>query len=137
MTNKTPSNTLRVSQRMQSALAELLREQTRDPRLADIVISNLEMSADMSTARISYLCPADTVAAVEEGLESANGFLRSTLAKRLAFRRMPALHFVSDRKSRYIDEIEDLLAENNPQNPQDDEPSNRRDGRNGEHGEDQ
>ena len=101
----------RVGDLLRSELAELLRREMRDPRVALASISSVEVARDFShaTVRVSALgTEAERLAAVA-ALERAKGFLRSELARRISLRTTPALHFVLDRGAERSLEIEAIL----------------------------
>ena len=70
---------------MLRVLAELLRFETKDPGLSDVSLTAVDLSRDLSVARVyfSLLDPNGDPAAVYEGLEKASGFLRGKLGRSL------------------------------------------------------
>ena len=89
---------LRVAAELQRVVNELLAHEINDPRLADVRISEVDVSGDLGVARLYFntLNPDDDIAPVEKALESASGFLRSRLGRALRLRRVPELRFVQD-----------------------------------------
>lgn len=79
-------------------LNELLRFESKDPALTNVSISEVELSRDLSVAKVwfSVLDPAADLDAVAEGLRRAAGFLRSRLGKELSVRHVPELRFEHD-----------------------------------------
>jgi ribosome-binding factor A len=103
----------RIAEQIQRELAELVRMEVRDPRIALVTLTGVELSRDQSHAKVFFtsLGPQADVGEVLQGLQSAAGFLRSELAHRLTTRKVPELHFEYDssvergvRLSRLIDE---------------------------------
>lgn len=92
------SRTLRVADQIQRELADMLRNEIRDPRIGRITITAVEVARDYSHAKIFYtaLVDQESHAGIEKGLENAKGFLRSNLAHRMKLRVIPQLHFVYD-----------------------------------------
>lgn len=92
------SRTLRVADQIQRELADMLRNEIRDPRIGRITITAVEVARDYSHAKIFYTALVDQEghAVIEKGLENAKGFLRSNLAHRMKLRVIPQLHFVYD-----------------------------------------
>jgi len=90
----------RIAEQIRAELDQLLRQETSDPRVGLLTLTRVKLSADMSTATIFWSPLAvDEQTETEDisaGLESATGFLRGRLAKRLSLRRMPALSFRYD-----------------------------------------
>jgi ribosome-binding factor A len=117
----------RVSELIHRELSWLLMREVRDPRLADVTVTEVRVTADLLLARIYFSVLGDAEAEKEAlaGLESAGGFLRTQLAGRLRLRFMPELIFEVDRSAAYGQRIEELLAqiaESDP-NPDQSEPN--------------
>ena len=104
----------RIADQIQRELAEVIRTELRDPRVSTMVtLTGVEMSRDGSHAKVFFTVLGAESAARDavEGLQSAAGFLRSEIARRLSTRSVPELHFHFDesvergvRLSRLIDE---------------------------------
>lgn len=92
--------TERVAQQVRSEIARILREEVTDPRLRLVTITHVEVSPDLSHARISWSSlsgdEAEAIGRVRQALEHAAGFVRRRLAVALPLRRAPALHFHHD-----------------------------------------
>lgn len=107
----------RLGNQIRQHLAHVLQTKVRDPRLDGIVLSSVEVSADLGVARVHYLPAANAEPTAElddtlgEALEKAAGFLRSSLASELEIRRIPQLIFVRDQGLADIQEIDRLLKE--------------------------
>jgi ribosome-binding factor A len=109
----------RVSELIHRELSWLLMRDVRDPRLADVTVTEVRVTADLLLARIYFSVLGDDEAEKEAlaGLESAGGFLRTQLAGRIQLRFMPELVFEVDRSAaygRHIDELLDQIAESDP-----------------------
>ena len=88
----------RLEEQIQRLLSELIRREVKDPRVGLITITAVEVSADLSHAKV-YFLPFDSKREVEpvlRALRSAAGFLRQHLKKALAIRHVPELHFSVD-----------------------------------------
>ena len=88
----------RVEEQILRLLAELVRREVKDPRVGAVTITAVELSRDLSHAKVYFLpfdakrVPGDVAAA----LGSAAGFLRVQLKKHLRMRHVPELHFLPD-----------------------------------------
>ena len=103
---------LRVAAQLKRELATLLQKEVQDPRLAGAVISDVEVSRDLSVAKVYLLSSGDAaMEGVFAGLKHASGFLRGALAERLRLRIMPHLQFLKDETQQHSERIEQLLAE--------------------------
>jgi ribosome-binding factor A len=83
-----------------------------DPRIAAVSISRIELTEDLSFARI-YV--RDALGGDEKplmrGLEAASGRLRAQASRELQLRRAPELRFLYDRGLEHADRVEELLRE--------------------------
>ena len=108
----------RVNQLIRQELSELLRRETKDPRLSGYIsINSVETSPDLQHARVfvSCICEEEKKKDILSALSHSAGFFRSVLAKRLKMRRVPELHFVWDtsieRGARLLEYMDKVLAE--------------------------
>lgn len=103
---------LRAAELVKHALVEILaREQLRDPDLlgVSVTVGEVRASPDLKhmTAFVSALGPTDPQV-VAAGLRRCSAFLRGRLAKLIALRFTPQLHFLADGsydEARCIDEL--------------------------------
>lgn len=88
----------RVAEQIQRELADLLRLEVKDPRVGMVTVTDVEVSNDYAHAKVFVSLLGDEARVKEalQGLQSAAGFLRSEVAKRIKLRVMPQLHFVHD-----------------------------------------
>jgi ribosome-binding factor A len=88
----------RVGDQIQKELADLLRNEVKDPRVGAVTVTSVVVSPDLSHATVHFTHLAgrehgdETVAA----LSRTAGFLRSELSRRLDLYSVPQLHFVYD-----------------------------------------
>lgn len=92
------SRNQRLGAQLQRILSELIRFETKDPGVADLSLTAVELSKDLSVAKIyfSLLNPDDDPKPAMEGLQRASGFLRRRLGHELTVRHVPELRFVHD-----------------------------------------
>ena len=103
-----------VAETVRQVIAELLLTEVRDPRIGAATVTAVEVTRDLAHAKIRVVLPAETAEDREAGLaglRSAAGFLRSRVAKALATRVVPELHFDADRGEEHRARIEQVLAE--------------------------
>ena len=105
------SRSQRLGAQMLRVLSELLRFETKDPRLAEISLTAVDLSRDLSVARVyfSMLKPDDDPQPALEGLKRASGFLRSKLGAELMVRHVPELRFMHDDSIAHGAEISRLI----------------------------
>ena len=101
----------RVSGLIQEILSNLLKKDIHDPRLHMATITNVKMSRDLKLARIYFSIYGDNNKreAAAKGFESARGFIKRSLARKLSLRYMPDLIFFYDESFDYGSHIEELL----------------------------
>lgn len=105
------SRNQRLGNQVLRTLSELLRFETKDPRLQGVSLTSVDLSRDLSVARIyfSLLDPDGDTVPVLAGLEKAGGFLRAKLGGALKVRHVPQLRFVHDDSAEYAARISDLI----------------------------
>ena len=92
-------------------LSELLRFETKDPRLRDVSLTAVDLTRDLSVAKVyfSLLKPDDSPEEALQGLEKAAGFLRGRLAHEIKVRHVPELRFVHDDSVEHGMKISELI----------------------------
>lgn len=92
------SRSQRVGGQIQRELAQIIQQELRDPRLGLVTISAVEVSKDMTHAKIfiTLMNPEQDVDETLKVLKKASGFLRHALGKRIVLRVIPELHFAYD-----------------------------------------
>ena len=103
----------RLAALIQESVASTLATQIKDPRVGFITVTGTTVSPDGTHAvlRVSVMGTEEEKARAFEGLESARGFLRSTLARTLSLRTIPELHFELDRGLEHAQRINQILAD--------------------------
>ena len=88
----------RVGEQIQRELAQLLRDEVKDPRVGRVTITAVEVSPDLSHAKVFVTDLAGRERAEESvhALSRTAGFLRSELAHRMNLYSVPQLHFAYD-----------------------------------------
>jgi ribosome-binding factor A len=101
----------------------LFLQGVKDPRLAGITITGVEVTKDLLIAHIYYtvLEAGDNGKEARAGLEHAKGFLRTQLAERVELRFVPDLIFDRDTSAEYGQRIDAILDQLKDDNPPDDE----------------
>lgn len=117
---------VRIAERIKQELSELLRRDIQDPRLNGITFTEVKVDRELNYAEIyfSALEGSERSAEILAGLEHAQGFLRSELAKRIELRQFPRLRFHWDptferaeKITKLLDQIEkDRLARDETEN---------------------
>ncbi|MEG1743414.1 MAG: 30S ribosome-binding factor RbfA [Clostridia bacterium] len=102
----------RLNEQIQSEVVNILRA-VKDPRVSGAFVSiiSVNITKDLSLAKIYFSVIDADVAEVKKGLDSAVGFIRSSLAKNLNLRITPKLVFVNDDSAEKAIRISEILKE--------------------------
>ncbi len=111
----------RVADALQRELAELLRADLQDPRVGMVNITAVEVSRDLSVAKVfvTFIGERDPERreAALAALNGAVGFLRGRLGDLIRMRSIPRLRFLfdvsGDRSQRVSELIDQALASDN------------------------
>ena len=101
----------RVADTIRNELAILFLRGMKDPRVANVSVTEVKVTDDLRSAIIYFTCGDDEVAKAEEGLASAQGYVRSSLAKSLNLRYMPKLVFEYDLSASRHQEMDRIFKE--------------------------
>lgn len=90
--------TRRIGEQLRRELAELIRDELRDPRLTLISMTSIEVSRDLAYARIYVTLIGDAAERSERvaELNRAAPLLRRELGRRMRIRTIPKLDFRYD-----------------------------------------
>jgi len=101
----------RVGDAIRNELATLLLRKISDPRIALVSITSVSVSTDLKNATVYFACDDQAVARARQGFASAQGFMRSWLAKNLRLRHVPKLRFEHDPTLARHEEINRIFDE--------------------------
>jgi ribosome-binding factor A len=103
----------RVSQMVRRKVTQLLIEESNDPRLENVTITDVVVNRDTTRAQIFYsiIGTAEDLAMTQAALDGAAGWLRSEMAPTLRLRNLPQLVFTYDPSLAHGARIEELLHE--------------------------
>lgn len=104
----------RVNGEVQRVLAEIIRGEIKDPRISPLTsVVAVEVAPDLKSCKawISVLGGDDAREATLQGLRSAEGFIRSRLAKTINLRNTPDITFVMDQSIEYGVNMSRKIAE--------------------------
>ena len=102
-------------------LQELIKQETgkmllndiKDPRIGFVTVTDVEMTGDLREAKIfvSIMGGDEQVKNSLEGLQSALGFIRREIGKRIRLRFTPEISFALDTSLDYGEHIQKLLLQ--------------------------
>jgi ribosome-binding factor A len=106
--NKSFQRNARLEGEIRSVLSDLLRSDVNDPRLANVTVSTIRLSADRSKASVYYSVIGDSEREREagDGFTAAAPFMRRQLGQRMRLRVVPSLEFFRDTSYEYGDHME-------------------------------
>ncbi len=106
----------RVEQAVREGLASLLADDVKDPGAAGVIVTRVEMSKDLKSARVHVRLleggddPQRRKTAMD-ALARASGMLRREVTQGLGLRHAPQLRFLYDEGLDATTRVEELLAE--------------------------
>ena len=93
------SRTRRIGQQLQQELAMVLQRDMKDPRIGFVTVNDVEVSRDLSYARVFVTFFEEDITLVEQkiaALTAAAPYIRTLIAGRMKLRVMPELRFMYD-----------------------------------------
>lgn len=104
----------RINGEVQRELANLIRGEIKDPRISPMTsVVSVEVAPDLKTCKawISVLGGEEEIANTLKGLQSAEGFIRRELARRINMRNTPEIRFIMDQSIAYGVEMSKKIDE--------------------------
>jgi ribosome-binding factor A len=103
----------RIAEAIRQEVSLIIHDKLKDPRLGFVTIIRVEMTNDLRLAKVFYsvLGKEEDHKKTQDALDSALGFIRSLVAKRLNLRLATELIFKEDRSTEYSVRIEELLKD--------------------------
>ncbi len=105
------SRSQRMAEQIRRELAEIVRDELKDPRMGLCSFTAVKLSRDLSHA-VVYCTVLDE--ALREGtletLNHATGFIRSQIASRIRARTVPVLKFINDDSVERGEAMEALIS---------------------------
>ena len=119
----------RVSDALQRELSKLIRDEVRDPRLAMVNITAVEVNRDLANAKVfvTFVGSSSEQESQKdtEILNGAAGFLRARIAREMNLRIAPQLRFIYDHSGKRGQDLTALIERSvyldklQQQNPED------------------
>lgn len=104
----------RVEGEILRELTRILQRNIRDPRLAEVTLTAVECSNDLSYATVYYSLLTENAQAEQDvaaGLQKAKGTMRHLLGQTLTVYKVPQLIFKRDTSVQYGSKIDALIAQ--------------------------
>ena len=104
----------RINGEVQRELSNIIRGEIKDPRINPLTsVVAVEVAPDLKTCKayISVLGDEESQAKTLAGVKSAEGFIRSKLAKTVNLRNTPEIRFVLDQSIEYGVKMSKMIDE--------------------------
>ncbi len=103
----------KVGDQIRAEISDILLKELKDPRIGFITITKVVVSDDLRTAKIYYSVFGKEQEKEEsnKGLESAKGYIKRELGRRMRLKYMPEIAFMFDDSLEYGEHIEELLRD--------------------------
>ena len=102
----------RVAMEIKREVNEILQKKVRDPRVQGVTITDVQMTGDLSLAKVYYSIMSDLASDNQKaqiGLENATGTIKRELGRQLHIYKIPDLIFVKDESIEYGNKIDQML----------------------------
>ncbi len=88
----------RLNHQLQQEIAMIIQRELKDPQLGFVTITKVELSNDLSHAKVSFSCLGglEERARSQDALDRATGFIRGLVKKRLRLKIIPEVVFRYD-----------------------------------------
>jgi len=103
----------RLGDLIKEEVSKIVLHELKDPRIGFVTITRVRLSDDLRRARIYWSVYGDERAKEESsrGLESAKGYIRRELGRRVRVKYLPEIDFAFDDSFEYGERIEGILRE--------------------------
>ena len=107
----------RLNEQLKREISGIVRADVQDPRIGPVTITGVEVTGDLSLARVYVraLGGDEALESAMEGLEAASPHIRRILGQELHLRRIPELEFRRDRTLEQAMRIESILSDVRPE----------------------
>jgi ribosome-binding factor A len=102
----------RINTIIREVLTGLIERELKDPRIGFVTLTGVEISSDLSVAKVYYTVLGDENVRKESrrGILSAAGYMRKKVGEALDLRRTPELRFLYDESVERGLALEDTLV---------------------------
>lgn len=103
----------KVGEQIHKEIAQLMMQGIKDPRVAPVVITGVQVSRDLSVAKVYFTVTdeANERKEAERGLKSVAPFVRRQLGQVMRMRFIPDIRFHYDKSIGYGQKIDGLLRQ--------------------------
>ena len=89
---------VRVGDQILKEIADLLMRKVKDPRVYGVTLTGMDLSRDLKHGRVFFSVIGDheDIINTQKGLDSAKGYIKREIGRRLNLRYMPDIMFQYD-----------------------------------------
>jgi ribosome-binding factor A len=115
----------RVAEQIRMDVAQILQNDMKDPRLALVTCTRVDLTRDLRYAKIfvSVLAEGSEQQQTLKALEGATGYVRRRLTERIGLRTSPEIRFIFDPSVEYGIRLDELIEKTKEQSPEDEDPA--------------
>ncbi len=101
----------KVQELMKQEVSKMILRELKDPRIGFVTVTQVELTGDLREAKIyvSIMGSEEQVKDSWQGLQSALGFIRREIGRRIRLRFTPEISFALDKSLDYSAHIQELL----------------------------
>ena len=101
----------KMNELLKETIAVLLLQKSKDPRLRQVNVTVVKMTADLRRAVVlySHLGGDEDRASVQKALDRASGFVRTAVGEKLNLKFTPEIKFEFDRNLEHARHMAELL----------------------------
>ena len=109
----TSRRVLKAAEAIREVVSMAILTELRDPRVQDVTVTFVEVSADLRHAKVhvSVMGDEEKQKLSLRGLQNSAGFLQQKVGKRIDTRYTPRLKFVLDKGVKHSIEVSRILSE--------------------------
>ena len=117
----TSRRVLKAAEAIREVVSMAILTELNDPRISDVTVTYVEVSADMRIAKVHVSVMGDEKKQnlSLKGLQSAAGFLQGKLNRRIETRYTPRIQFILDQGIKHSLQVNEILQEVLPEPPAD------------------
>ena len=115
----------RVAEQIRMDVAQILQNDMKDPRLALVTCTRVDLTRDLRYAKIyvSVLAEGSEQEQTLKVLEGATRYVRRRLTERIGLRVSPEIRFIFDPSVEYGIRLEELIEKTKEQSPEEEDPA--------------
>ncbi len=108
----------RISSVIRKEIAQIIQNEINDPRIKNIVITEVQMSKDLKHARIFFIIfnqknkSQEDIDLLSKAINSSKLFFKKKLSKNSNLRSVPNLRFIYDNTESKAFKLEELINKN-------------------------